>query len=135
MHLKKIWLQYTCVHHTQLISMYSFAGFCFHIRGLLFQLCHKPSGFLVTFLHFVCFRSHMLTSGSLKFNFTDVIISLPGIIPNFSSSMTFTFVGTQEMNLICMNDDGGDKDDWWSAMSKFKSQSFSAYVFLLAWPL
>ena len=27
--------------------MYSFAGFCFHIRGLLFQLCHKPNGFLV----------------------------------------------------------------------------------------
>ena len=53
MHLKKIWLQYTCVHHTRLMSMYSFAGFCFHIRGLLFQLYHKLNSFLVFFKEFM----------------------------------------------------------------------------------
>ena len=75
----------------------------------------------------------VLTFGVLKLSATDVAISLPGIVPTFSSSLTFKFCWYSRNEVdVWLSDGGSDEDDWQSIMSKFQSKSYFLYICLLA---
>ena len=59
------------------------------------------------FIHFVCFRSQVLTCGNEKLTATAITVALPGIVPAFFASVSFTFcnISGDELGDACVCDD------------------------------